>query len=362
MENSALLLAKNDKHLKELLSEEQLNRIDEYRSSSTQSCNRDPQSITRNKSIEDTLLELGNKLDVLSNDVKQAVSHAKSDPVASLARARVVLENLILTLYRKIMLKEPKKYEIGYMLNDNQFMRNIKPRILSRMNAVRDMGNIASHVGKCDSTDGDRVTPKDAFEALEDLSVIFTWYLKNYGEKIDHSPESQFQEFCKRYYATGLPSSEDRKKIEAFRKELGFTPEKARVLERKAIPAEIRELMGAIELACADGLMNKDEEKHLYAKAKELGIREDLASQLIEKYGDTIEASLVKQFGDAYKKLYYNEDGTISIPTDQQRKEMVQLQERLKLSDDEALEIERKVMLSCIRELQTAIKSATQMV
>ena len=59
------------------------------------------------------------------------------------------------------------------MLTDNLFTRRIDRRILSRMNAIRDMGNLGPH--------GESVEPSDAARVLDDLCEVLDWYLRRYS-------------------------------------------------------------------------------------------------------------------------------------------------------------------------------------
>ncbi len=348
IEKASLLLEKNNEILLTRLSESQLHRIEEYRKSCCHVSIDDPIQNTSRKvlNLEHNLMELGEKVNVLSIELKQAVHHAKTDPNASLTNARTALEKLLINLYRNKMSKEPKKNEIGYILNDNQFTRNIEPRVLARMNSVRHMGNIATHRSG-------KIMAQDANDALDDLSVIIKWYLENIVcEHTDTSPDGRFQEMCKKFYSDGIPDSEDRKQIESFRKELGFSVEHAKLLERKVISAEVRELMGAIDVVYADGMMNENEKEHLYKKAQELGIKKDMATQLIEDYSEVVENSLEEKYAVMCRKFYCD-----SIPSASQRNEMVKLQQNLGLSDYEAFQIEKNIMPREILELQIMIET-----
>jgi hypothetical protein len=75
-------------------------------------------------------------------------------------------------IYTAEMGKEPKKPLLGDMLADNQFTRKIERRILSRMDSVRNMGNLGPH--------GEAVEASDATRVLEDLCSILDWYLQRY--------------------------------------------------------------------------------------------------------------------------------------------------------------------------------------
>jgi tetratricopeptide (TPR) repeat protein len=130
-----------------------------------------------------TINKLERKINVLEDAVKTyydqlklALEYVTKDPQSSLTKSRIVLEKILNKIYEIEMKKEPKKLEIGYILNDNQFTRNIDRRILSRMNSVRDMANLGAH--------GEEVMPKDATRVLDDLCEVVEWYLKKY-ENID---------------------------------------------------------------------------------------------------------------------------------------------------------------------------------
>jgi hypothetical protein len=59
------------------------------------------------------------------------------------------------------------------MLNNNQFTRNLPPRIVLRMNSVREYGNIGAH-------DKGPVTMSDAIDCLKCLVEVLDWYSDEY--------------------------------------------------------------------------------------------------------------------------------------------------------------------------------------
>jgi Protein kinase domain/Hsp70 protein/Domain of unknown function (DUF4145) len=93
-----------------------------------------------------------------------ALHYVHQDPASSLTKTRLVLEKFLLGIYVERMGREPRKPLLGDMLADNQFTRTIERRILSRMNAVRDLGNLGPH--------GEPVEPSDAARALDDLCEV----------------------------------------------------------------------------------------------------------------------------------------------------------------------------------------------
>lgn len=114
-EKASNLLQNNNEISTKRLSDEQLDRINTYRMSLDSNHTKDTIGRTSKKVevLENSIISLGKKLEILSKEIKDAVSHAESDPGASLGKARTALEKLLLSLYRKVMTKEPKKYEIG---------------------------------------------------------------------------------------------------------------------------------------------------------------------------------------------------------------------------------------------------------
>jgi hypothetical protein len=91
------------------------------------------------------------------------------------------MEKLLLKIYTIEMGQEPRKPLLGEMLADNQFSRKIERRILSRMNAIRDMGNLGPH--------GEPVEPSDAAKVLDDLCEVMDWYLGRYSSRAKLSPQ-----------------------------------------------------------------------------------------------------------------------------------------------------------------------------
>jgi hypothetical protein len=80
----------------------------------------------------------------------------------------MVMEKVLVRLFTAEMGREPKKPLSADMLADNQFTRKIERRIHSRMNAIRDMGNLGPH--------GEAVRASDARRVLEDLCEVLDWY------------------------------------------------------------------------------------------------------------------------------------------------------------------------------------------
>jgi hypothetical protein len=124
--------------------------------------------------LESRVSELRKALPAFSGELRLALSYIRSDAGSSLTKSRLVLEKLLVVVYTSEMGQEPRKPLLGDMLVDNQFTRRIERRILSRMNAIRDMGNLGPH--------GDAVEPSDASRVLDDLCEVLEWHLRRGGE------------------------------------------------------------------------------------------------------------------------------------------------------------------------------------
>jgi HEAT repeat protein len=123
--------------------------------------------------LETRVSRLEKALSAFSQELALALRYIQADAASSLTKSRIVLEKLLLRVYAAEMGREPRKPLLGDMLSDNQFTRKIERRILSRMNAIRDMANLGPH--------GDAVEPKDAASVLDALCEVMDWYLLRYG-------------------------------------------------------------------------------------------------------------------------------------------------------------------------------------
>lgn len=101
-----------------------------------------------------------------------ALGYMTSDPASSLTKSRVVLEKVLLDLYRGTTKREPSQPMIGSMLSDKGFMANIPRRIAVRMNGIRDMANLGPH--------GEEVESTDAIRVMRDLIDVLEWYVAHY--------------------------------------------------------------------------------------------------------------------------------------------------------------------------------------
>jgi hypothetical protein len=118
--------------------------------------------------LELRLNRLGGLPAVDAEELRRACQYVDSDPGASLTKSRIILEKLVLLLFRAETGRAPRRPELGEVLNDNQFTRKIDRRIVSRMNSIRDMANLGAH--------GEPVLAEDASRVLEDLCAILEWH------------------------------------------------------------------------------------------------------------------------------------------------------------------------------------------
>lgn len=138
---------------------------------------------TEQKAITDRIAALESRVAELGTFLQSAVSYLSSDPAGSLTKSRVILEKVLLALYRAVMKKEPARPMIGDMLADKAFMATIPRRIGTRMNAIRDMSNLGPH--------GEEVDATDAIRVMRDLVDVLEWYV------VHHDP------------ACGVPASNE---------------------------------------------------------------------------------------------------------------------------------------------------------
>jgi hypothetical protein len=117
--------------------------------------------------------QLQDVLAAYAKELQLALQYVGTDAASSLTKSRAVLERTLIAVYNREMGREPRKPLLGDILADNQFTRRLERRILSRMNAVRDMGNLGPH--------GEVVQPNDAARVLEDLCEILDWYARRYA-------------------------------------------------------------------------------------------------------------------------------------------------------------------------------------
>jgi hypothetical protein len=111
-----------------------------------------------------------------AQEIRLAYRYIQPDSASSLTKSRIVMEKRLLSIYKAEMGVEPKKPLLGDILADNQFTRKIERRILSRMNSIRDMGNLGPH--------GEVVQPSDAQRVLDDLCTVLDCCLSRYASQM----------------------------------------------------------------------------------------------------------------------------------------------------------------------------------
>jgi hypothetical protein len=126
--------------------------------------------------LQTRVARLEQTISAFAAELQLAFRYVRPDAASSLTKSRVVLEKLLLQVYSLEMGREPRKPLLGDMLADNQFTKKVERRIVSRMNAIRDMGNLGPH--------GEAVEPNDAARVLDDLCEVLEWYLRRYTENV----------------------------------------------------------------------------------------------------------------------------------------------------------------------------------
>jgi len=134
------------------------------------------------RSLQKKIKALELRVTIFENQLMRAlelVSRDPSEPESTIVKCRVILEKIIKDIYSRIGLEISKKaIELGGLLNNNQFTRNLPPRIVVRMNSVRGFGNLGAH-------DKGIVTRTDAIDCLNCMVEILEWYCHAFlGEEI----------------------------------------------------------------------------------------------------------------------------------------------------------------------------------
>jgi serine/threonine protein kinase len=123
---------------------------------------------TRRDELAARVVDLSDSVPAFAGELKFALRYIDDDAGSSLTKSRLVLERLVFTIFTSTMAREPKMAFLKDMLADNQFTRKLERRILSRMNAIRDMANLGPH--------GEAVQPDDAEQVLENLCDVLEWH------------------------------------------------------------------------------------------------------------------------------------------------------------------------------------------
>lgn len=136
--------------------------------------------------LESRVSRLEKVLTDYSRELQLALEYMKPDAASSLTKSRMILEKIAIRVYVAEMGTEPRKPLLGEMLADNQFTRKIDRRIVSRMNSVRDMGNLGPH--------GEAVEARDAARVLDDLCEVLDWYMQRYSRSATETLKSSRQD------------------------------------------------------------------------------------------------------------------------------------------------------------------------
>ena len=79
------------------------------------------------ENLEARIRSLEKRVSAFSEELRHALQYLNSDAASSLTKLRVVLEKLLVLVYRAEMGKEPRKALLAEMLVDNQFTRRVEP-------------------------------------------------------------------------------------------------------------------------------------------------------------------------------------------------------------------------------------------
>lgn len=69
--------------------------------------------------------------------------------------------------------EEPKRAELGFLLQNNQITKKLGRRVAAILNNVREKGNLGAH--------GEAVEPRDAERVLDETLDVVDWFLERYG-------------------------------------------------------------------------------------------------------------------------------------------------------------------------------------
>jgi hypothetical protein len=127
-----------------------------------------------NQALTDRVTALEARVAELGVFLQLALAYLSTDPASSLTKSRVVLEKVLLALYRWEMDKNPPRPMVGDMMADKAFIATIPRRIVTRMTAIRDMSNLGPHAEEVDVSDANRV--------MRDLIEVLEWYVEQHGD------------------------------------------------------------------------------------------------------------------------------------------------------------------------------------
>gem|GEM_PF-1726104 len=129
-------------------------------------------STTRLGAAESIENHVRGSFEAVAGEFQKALGYAETDPSGSLNKTRIVLEAMLLDIYRREMGGDPKEKHIGVLLRDSQFTRKIDRMILCRIKTLIVLGDLGSR--------GEPLDAKDARYGLEDLFAVIDWHRRTY--------------------------------------------------------------------------------------------------------------------------------------------------------------------------------------
>jgi hypothetical protein len=132
------------------------------------------------RELEGRIRNLQEALPVFAQALRHALDYIDPDPGSSLTKSRGVLEKILIELYRAEMGQDPRKPMLAEMLVDNQFTRKLERRLVSRMDAIRDLANLGPHL--------EGVKPSDAELVLNNLCEVLEWYVQRPAPPAESAP------------------------------------------------------------------------------------------------------------------------------------------------------------------------------
>jgi hypothetical protein len=122
--------------------------------------------------LESTVRTLAAAYPEHQEELRLAHADMRRDPRNSLTKCRMVLEALLVGMYRAEIGQEPRKPLLGELLKDNQFTGRFERRIVERMKSVHGLSNLGPHA----RPEVGPVEPADAETALDGLCVVLLWH------------------------------------------------------------------------------------------------------------------------------------------------------------------------------------------
>ena len=122
--------------------------------------------LPRIEALETSMEGLGHQLGL-------ALKYRDSDPHGALGKCRGVLESLLIDIHRREAGEPPERAGLLDLIRSRAIHKTVPRRVMTRMQTVRDLGNVGSHLGE--------VNDADATLALGCMSEVIGWYLKRYG-------------------------------------------------------------------------------------------------------------------------------------------------------------------------------------